>query len=141
MKEIKSYIYDEIYIGMEVSIKKNISKRLINDFSRLVGDYHPLHSDNKFAKESFHEGIIAHGMLISSFSSTLVGMYLPGKNMILLSQTFDYLKPVYPGCTIKIAGKVKRKIDPLKIILIDVSISSLEGEIYSTGEMKIKLLK
>lgn len=140
MGELKTYLYDEILIGMEFSFERKITKDLICKFADLTGDYHPFHTDNNFAKDNSLEGIIAHGMLISSFSSALVGMYLPGKNMILLSQSFDYLKPVYPESIIKITGTVKRKIDPLKIILIEISILSENGMPVANGEIKVKLL-
>lgn len=141
MQTLNTYTYDELFIGMEDSIVKKLSKSIINKFSVLSGDFHPLHNDDSYAKENKFNGIIAHGMLISSFASALIGMQLPGRNMILLSQCFDYLQPVYVGDQIIITGTVKRKIDPLKIIIVSISIKSNFKEIVAKGEMKIKLLK
>jgi 3-hydroxybutyryl-CoA dehydratase len=141
MQPINTFTYDELNVGLEFSLKKKITADLISEFSSLTGDHHPFHTDNNFAKENSLDGVIAHGMLISSFASALVGMQLPGKNMILLSQSFDYVKPVYPNETILIIGTLTRKIDPLKIILIGISIRSEIGEVVSKGEIKIKVLK
>ncbi len=141
MNKINSYTYEETFVGMEFTINRFISREMIINFSKYTGDFHPIHENENFSVNLGFKSIIAHGMLVSSFSSALIGMLLPGKNMILLSQKFDYLTPVYPDTTINIIGVINRKIDVLKVVFIDVSIKLITGEIVSKGEVKIKMLK
>lgn len=140
MKAISKYTFEEIEVNMEFSISRTISNQQIKAFSSLTGDYHPLHADKNYAKEHAFNDVIAHGMLISSFSSALVGMHLPGETMILISQSFDYLKPVYPNDSIEIKGVVKRKMKPLKMVFLEVIIKS-EDEVVAQGVIKLKMRK
>ena len=78
-------------------------------------------------------------MLISAFASTLVGMNLPGFYALILSQSFEYLIPVYPEQTLTIKGTVERKIDLLSIIIIVVEVNNKEGQTVAKGEIKVKL--
>lgn len=141
MSALNSYTFDELFVGMEFSLIKDVTRELVNKFSKLSGDYHPLHCDVAFAKENELENIIAHGMLLSSFASALVGMQLPGKNMILLSQSFEYLKPVYVNSRVKVTGTIKRKVDPLKVVQVSIIIRSTLDDIVAKGDMNIKLLR
>lgn len=140
MEAISTYTFNEIELGMEFSMTRTISEEQIQGFSSLTGDYHPLHSDENYAVKHSFNGVIAHGMLISSFSSALVGMHLPGKNMILISQAFDYLKPVYPGDSIVTTGTVRRKMDSLKMVFLDINVTCGEA-LVAKGEIKLKMRK
>ncbi|MEK9964801.1 MAG: MaoC family dehydratase, partial [Rhodospirillaceae bacterium] len=45
-------------------------------------------------------GTIAHGMLCSSFISTVVGTRLPGPGCVYISQNLKFKAPVRPGDTV-----------------------------------------
>ena len=131
--------YTDIPVGFERSFNVVVTSEMVDKFVRLTGDWHPLHTDPEYAREAGYEGIIVQGALTSSFVSTLVGMYLPGTRSLFLSQSFRYLKPIYPGEKITIRGIVSKKIDVYSTIEIDVDITDSEGDCVSRGTARVKV--
>ena len=84
---------EDIYIGQKSSFDVIITKKTINSFSKLTGDYSPLHTDEEFARRTPFRSRIAQGFLAFSYASALVGMYLPGENATILNHNAKYLKP------------------------------------------------
>ncbi len=78
--------YDEIQVGDQASLTKTITDEDVINFAKLTGDVNPIHILDSFAKTTMFKERIAHGMLVSSFISTILGTKLPGKNTIYLSQ-------------------------------------------------------
>lgn len=92
---ISKLTLDDIFIGKQFFFKKVITKELIQGFSMLTGDYHPLHVDAEYAKRNGFDNIIAQGFLVSGFLSYVVGMNLPGENALILSQESKFINPIY----------------------------------------------
>jgi 3-hydroxybutyryl-CoA dehydratase len=137
--DIKSYTFEELEEGMSATHEVDLTDEMIEAFSKLTGDVHPLHSDAEYAVECGFDFILAHGMLTSSFASTLVGMLLPGKNALLLSQSFRYLRPVYGADRLKVSGEIVSKVDADRQISVDVRIRNGQDQIVAMGEMAVKL--
>jgi 3-hydroxybutyryl-CoA dehydratase len=72
-----------------------ITEQIVNDFSNLIGDKNPIHTDFEYAKNTIFKKPIAHGMLISSFFSKMISEIYPGHGSIYLSQSMRFLKPCY----------------------------------------------
>ena len=114
--------YNDISIGRQESFIIKITESMVEKFSNLSGDLNPLHMDNEFAESSLFKKRIAHGMLLSSFFSRLIGMKLPGKNALYFSQTLNFRSPCYIDDEIKVVGKVIEKSDSTQIITVSTSI-------------------
>ncbi len=71
--------YDEIQVGDQASLTKTITDEDVINFAKLTGDVNPIHILDSFAKTTMFKERIAHGMLVSSFISTILGTKLPGK--------------------------------------------------------------
>ena len=82
MKKIKS-----IKIGDKFSKSKLVTEKMINEFAKQTGDNNPLHLDEEFAAKTQFTKRIAHGFLIGSFISAVLGNDFPGEGTIYLSQT------------------------------------------------------
>jgi len=91
----------ELKIGDNVSHKKIITEKDIEMFGEITGDYNPAHFDEDYASKTMFKKRIAHGMLIGSLFSKLLGMDLPGPGSIYISQTLRFRRPVYFGDEIK----------------------------------------
>ena len=141
MDNCKAYKYKDIEVGLEYTFSRKLTIKDVSSFIEITGDRHPLHTDNHYSKKTGFNGIISHGMLISSFVSTLIGMYLPGLHALVASQSFRYLKPVYPEETLTIKGIVKKKVDESSMVLIGVEIKDSFGDIVSAGSIQVKLRK
>ena len=69
-------------------------------FSGVSGDKNPIHMDDEYAEKSRFKKRIAHGLMSASFFSSIFGTKLPGPGCVYVSQTLNFLRPVYIGDTI-----------------------------------------
>lgn len=121
-EKLNEFSFDEILIGQKESFSVKITESTLNEFSKLSGDFNPLHMNSKFANSSSFGKRIVHGMLLSSFFSQLIGMKLPGKNSLYFSQTLNFRSPCYIDDEILVTGEVIEKSSSTKILTISTSI-------------------
>jgi len=114
--------FHEICIGQINTFQIKITEKMVDDFANFSGDYNPLHMDQNFAKSKNFKNRICHGMLLSSFFSRLIGMYLPGKNSLYFSQTINFQLPCYINQKITVSGEVKEIIPSIKTIVLETKI-------------------
>ena len=91
---------EELKIGDFEEFSKTISESDIYMFAGISGDMNPAHIDEPYAAKTFFKGRIAHGILVGSFISTVIGMKMPGPGTIYLEQHYKFLAPVRIGDTI-----------------------------------------
>ena len=118
------YSFDEIEIGMQKNFKVNISENMLNEFGRNTEDYNPLHMNEKYASSTSFKKRVCSGMFLSSFFSRLVGMYLPGKHALHISQSLNFVNPCFIGEMITVEGKVVDKSPATKIIKLETTITN-----------------
>ncbi len=92
---------EDLKIGQKASFEKLVNSNDINIFSNLTGDFNPVHTDEKFAKESIFKKRIVHGFLTGSLISTVIASKLPGPGSIYLKQELKFLSPVFIGEIVK----------------------------------------
>ncbi len=85
----------EYYVGQKAQITKTITGTDVYAFAKMCGDFNSLHMDKITAEHSIFGKRIVHGALVSSFISTVLGMYLPGDGTIYLRQELNFKCPVY----------------------------------------------
>ncbi len=78
-KNFSELTFDQIEIGLTKEFNITITQSLVDDFAKISGDFSPIHTNEEFAKTTKFGRKIVHGMLLSSFLSRMVGMYLAGK--------------------------------------------------------------
>jgi 3-hydroxybutyryl-CoA dehydratase len=127
------YSFNEIKIGLEHYFEVSIDEKLEKDFAKISGDFNPLHMDEQYAKETKFGKRVCHGMLLASFFSRLVGMYLPGKNALYFSQNLNFTGPCFIGDTVIVKGKVIDKSEATKMIKIETTIKNSVGELLVDG--------
>tara|TARA_B100000378_G_C17850352_1_gene344882 strand:+ start:200 stop:613 length:414 start_codon:yes stop_codon:yes gene_type:complete len=108
------YSFENLKIGKSFTEIKKVSEKKIIDFSIASGDKNPIHLNTKYAKKTFFKERIAHGMLIASFISSVIGNKFPGPGTIYISQNLNFLKPVKINDIVKIIVTLKRKIKKKK---------------------------
>ncbi len=100
-------------IGMKAYFHKTITEYDVYTFAGLTGDYSRVHVDKEFAKDFRFGQQIAHGLIVASFPSTLMGMELPGSGTLFLDQTCEFRKPTFFGdtitCELEFTGCVEKK--------------------------------
>jgi len=137
--KIVSLKFDEIEIGLEKSFQIEILESMLDTFSELSGDVNTLHMEKKYAISQGFEHRVCHGMLLGSFISRLIGMYLPGKHALYFSQSLNFVNPCYPNDNITISGKILDKSDATKIITIKTIIKNQSNKIIVEGIARVKI--
>ena len=120
---------EDIEIGQKKSFEVVITESMLDDFAKLSGDNNPLHMDENYAKSNNFENRVCHGMLLASFFSRLVGMYIPGENALYFSQSLKFQYPCFINDRIKIHGEVIDKSLATKIITLKTTISKDKHQI------------
>lgn len=127
------YSFEEIEVGLNHSFELIINEELVSDFAKISGDFNPLHMDEQYAKDAEFEKRVCHGMLLASFFSRLIGMYLPGKNALYFSQNLNFVKPCFIGDKIIVNGEVIDKSESTKMIKIKTTILNQNNETLVEG--------
>jgi 3-hydroxybutyryl-CoA dehydratase len=131
------YSFDEIELGMQKSFKVDISKNMLDVFGRDSGDYNPLHMSEEYASSTSFKKRVCSGMFLASFFSRLVGMYLPGKHALHISQSLNFVNPCFIGETITVEGKVIDKSPATKIIKLETTITNESGKRIIDGKAQV----
>ena len=133
------YTFDSINVGINHEFKITVTEKLVSDFSVISGDFNPLHMDENYATKTKFKKRICHGMLLASFLSRLVGMYLPGKNALYFSQILNFVSPCFINDIITVKGEIIDKNYATKIITVKTSIVNKKNELILDGEAKVMI--
>ncbi len=121
-------------IGDTATLSKTITDDEIRIFADLVGDHNSVHVDDDFAQKSRFGRRIAHGMLSASLISAALGSKLPGAGAVYLSQTFQFVAPVYPGDTVTARVTITKIREDKPIITLETVCTNQHGEPVVKGE-------
>lgn len=132
--------YESISIGEEAEFSRVIGESEVNTFAGLTDDWNALHMDSQYAATTQFGERVAHGMLVASYFSTLVGMYLPGRRALFLSLEVRFTKPVRLGERITFRGRVRRKSDSVRLLDIDTNALNEAGEVVVRGRAQVGVI-
>lgn len=130
----------EYLVGATGSISKTITETDVYLFAGICGDFNPLHINKVYAEQTQYGRQIAHGSLISSFISTVLGMYMPGQGAIYMEQYSKFMHPVFIGDTITVKVKII-EIDERENVVLDTKIYNQNDILVVDGNAKVKLPK
>jgi 3-oxoacyl-[acyl-carrier protein] reductase len=104
--EAKVYSANDLRIGLVAEYGRRITKSDVLEFARNSGDLNPLHVDEVFARGTQFEGPIVHGAFQIGLASALIGMELPGRNVVLVAVNARFPAPLYYPCTVRVRGEI-----------------------------------
>jgi len=136
-EKINEYSFDEINIGMKKQFNEIVTESMVNDFAKLSGDYNPLHVNEEYARKTNFKKRVCHGMLLSSFFSRLIGMYLPGKHALLFSQSLNFVNPCFIDDKIIVEGEIIDKSEGIKMITINTNITNHQKKKIVYGKIRV----
>lgn len=125
---MNSYRFADLHAGLSHSFRATVTHGMLEQFSRLSGDVNPLHTDTAFALAHGFSERVVHGMLTASFYSTLVGVYLPGRNALLQAVHANFTAPVFPDDILDITGEVVSIHQVLRRIELKAQIRNQHGK-------------
>ncbi len=125
---------DELRIGDSASFSKTMSESDVYLFAGITGDFNPAHVDEEYARGTFFEGRIVHGILTAGFISTVIAGQLPGPGTIYISQQLKFLAPVRMGDTLTARAEVAEIISEKNRVILKTTCSIQDGTIVLEGE-------
>lgn len=134
---MESLSFDEIRPGDHRQISILLDSRALEAFSGLTGDVNPLHADKAFAAGRGFPARVAHGMLVSSYFSAMVGTMLPGRDCLLQSAKFDYKRPVLEGETLSFTIEVVQKVEAVRVLVLDAKAVGPDGTLRVSGRIQV----
>lgn len=138
-KNSLEYTFEDLFVGQKASFSQKIDESMIIDFAKISGDFNPLHMDENYASNTNFGKRVCHGMLLASFFSQLLGMYLPGKNSLYFSQSLNFKNPCFIGDEVVIQGEILEKKSSTRIITLKTTIHNQAGKCIIDGTAKIIL--
>jgi 3-oxoacyl-[acyl-carrier protein] reductase len=97
---------EDIRTGLTAQFERDITEEDIFAFSHLSGDANPLHVDPVYAAESNYGARIVHGAFQIGLASAMIGMHLPGRNVLLGSVSARFPKPLYYPAHVLVSATV-----------------------------------
>ena len=137
--------YAEMTVGEVVETGAiTVTEAHIVSFAGLTGDFHPLHTNEEFAKTTQFGSRIAHGPLIFSMCCGLFVRADPLDSIAFLGMDWQLLKPVMLGDTIH----VRSTLDSARvtsagnraIIQHTREVINQRGEVVQKGTTKIMMI-
>lgn len=129
------------FFGETGTFSKTIVESDVYLFAGITGDFNSIHINKVAAQESMFHERVAHGMLVGSFISTVIGMYMPGPGSIYLEQTMKFLAPVKIGDTITATVRVTEVLNEAKGILkLQTVVTNQEGKTVIDGSATVKIV-
>jgi acyl dehydratase len=110
--------------GDRATLEHSFTTEDVAAFARLSGDDNPIHLTPAAGRAAGFEGVVVHGMLVTSLISRLLGTRLPGPGTILLGQEMKYLRPVYPGDPLRATVEVLSVRQDKPIIVLRTWVES-----------------
>ena len=119
----------ELTEGQELSatVVEDLKRTQIVQYAGTSGDYNPLHSDEKFAREvAGYPGIFAHGMLSMGMTGRIVTDWFDVGRLTKYGVRF--VRQVWPGDTLTATATVDAIRDEGGVPFADVSITTVNQD-------------
>jgi 3-hydroxybutyryl-CoA dehydratase len=133
---VQEYTLQTLSVGTSHSFEVTITDDMMRSFELMTGDDNPLHVDVSFAAARGHRERVVYGMLVASFYSTLVGVYLPGRDALLQEVEVSFRKPVYPGDRLTVRGEVVGVSEAVRQVEIRAEVINQDGITVSKARVK-----
>lgn len=122
-----AFVLDDLTVGQHAQFDALITAGDIDAFAALSGDASPLHVDAAFARERGFGDRVAHGAHLIALASRLVGMYLPGRNALLMAVNAAFAAPVLPGTRVTVSGVVEQMSDSVRSAVLKIRVVDIDS--------------
>lgn len=106
------FTLDELTVGQRASLTFTLTRRDIDLFGEVSGDFNPLHFDPDYAATTIFKECIGHGTILQGKVSQLLGLDLPGLGTLWGRQQMSFKGPIRIGRTysvwVEVAAKSER---------------------------------
>ncbi|MCA8881975.1 MAG: MaoC family dehydratase [Rhodobacteraceae bacterium] len=127
---------EDLEIGMSASLTKKVDEATVRAFADVSEDMNPIHLDPEVGRASQFGQRIAHGMLVSSLFSAILGNRLPGNGTVYLGQTLKFLAPVPVGSEVTATVAVSEVHRERRRVMLSCE-AKVSGKLVVTGEATV----
>ncbi len=124
----EAFDLEDLAVGQHAEFEAVIANDDIDRFAALSGDASPLHVDKAFARNRGYADRVAHGAYLVALASRLVGMYLPGRNALLLAVQVSFVAPALPGARVRVRGEIEQLSDSVRSVVLKLTIHDVADE-------------
>jgi NAD(P)-dependent dehydrogenase (short-subunit alcohol dehydrogenase family)/acyl dehydratase len=125
----------DLRIGLTAEFEREITDADVAAFAQNSGDHNPLHTDAAYARSTSLGARVVHGAFQVALASAMAGMYLPGRNSLLVSYNAQFLRPLYFPCRVAVQGEITAW-DPenvrgsVKVLVTEVPAGTVASQIH-----------
>ena len=113
---------NEIAIGDVATCRFDVTAEIMDTFSRLSLDNNALHMDYEFAVRCGFRGRVAHGLIVLSAISRIIGTQLPGHGALWTGHDTEFIKPVYEGDSLQATVTVERISQAARTLILRTEV-------------------
>ena len=126
-------------VGRTYRARCTIDADMVSRFADFSGDHNPLHVDAAEAQAYGYARPMAHGAILTALVSKAIGTEVPGPGAVWMSQSIEWLRPVFVGDTVELTITVRHLSTGAGVGLLDLVVTNQEGRAVMQGEAKVKL--
>lgn len=131
---------EDLKVGDTVKRPYTINYDMVEAFSKICGDWNPVHHNAAYAAETIFKAQIAHGMISVSQLSAIFGMESPGLGTVWLSQNVQFLKPAYLDTPYIAYAKVSEICSESRLIRYHTWCEDAHGNKIIDGHAEVKAI-
>lgn len=122
----KVFAAEDLRLGLTAEFEREISEADILAFASNSGDANPLHVDATYAQATSYGVRLVHGAFQVGLASALVGMHLPGQNVLLTSVSARFQAPLPFPSRVRVRGEItvwhaETRVGQLKVSVVETS--------------------
>jgi 3-hydroxybutyryl-CoA dehydratase len=117
-----------------------VTEAVYEGFLATFGDRNPLHVDDAYAQARGFRAKVMHGNILNGFVSDFVGMQLPLRDVLLLSQEIRYRQPVYAGEVLRLEATVRHYSEGTGIAELQFRFRNSEESTVASGSLQLRIL-
>ena len=133
--------FESVAVGDELPplVMPPVTRHTLAIYCGASGDHNPVHVDSDFAKASGLDDVIAHGMLVMSYSGRVLTQWVPQSAIRRFQTRFLAMTRIGDAITARARITAKREVDGARCVEIEVSTTNQHGEVKTTGTALIVL--
>ena len=134
--------YEDFKIGYQGTFSTHVTEEKNRQFGELVGDFNPVHFDDKRMKKTIFGRKVTNGFLTeSTIGSALVKMFTSGETIVIaLKKQIKLAAPVFIDDTITATVTVKERFPEKQRLLCDCIVKRQDGTTVVESEFLVKIL-
>ena len=129
-----------MFEGFSKKIPFVVTERVYRSFQECSNDLNPLHVNDGYSKSHGFRECVMYGNILNAFISYAIGMELPTQDVILLTQSIQYKKPVYLNDSLIMELRTESFSEASKSVTFKYKFSNNNKIIVAKGDIMIGLI-